>query len=145
MDYPPHQLVRGVQLGLEEVVLSSRAIWLCTACEACSTRCPQNVDPAGVIDVLRQIAYARGVHAPAGGVSALHRTFVDSVRRWGRVYEVGMMASYDLYSGHLIKDAWLALRMLLRAKLRLLPSLTGKDREVTKMFERADSVERTAG
>jgi heterodisulfide reductase subunit C len=34
MDYPPHQILRGVQLGMRDVVLSSRTIWLCAACES---------------------------------------------------------------------------------------------------------------
>ncbi|NIQ78825.1 MAG: heterodisulfide reductase subunit C, partial [Anaerolineae bacterium] len=58
MDYTPNQIIRGVQLGMREMVLSSRAIWLCAACETCSTRCPQEADPAAVMDALRHIAYA---------------------------------------------------------------------------------------
>ncbi|MFL7807317.1 MAG: 4Fe-4S dicluster domain-containing protein, partial [Anaerolineae bacterium] len=43
MDYPPHQVIRGVQMGMRDLVLASSTIWLCAACETCSTRCPQDV------------------------------------------------------------------------------------------------------
>ena len=40
MDYPPNQIIRGIQLGMRDAVLSSKAIWVCAACETCTTRCP---------------------------------------------------------------------------------------------------------
>ena len=44
MDYPPNQILRAIQLGMRDTVLSSKAIWLCASCETCGTRCPQDVD-----------------------------------------------------------------------------------------------------
>ena len=34
MDYLPHQIVRMVQMGLREQVLSSATIWVCADCQA---------------------------------------------------------------------------------------------------------------
>ncbi len=56
MDYLPNQIIRMVQLGMEEQVLSSRTIWLCAGCETCTTRCPREVDLAKVMDAFRIIA-----------------------------------------------------------------------------------------
>src|SRR5208282_717492 len=54
MDVAPNQVVRLVQLGEWEKALQSRAIWECVGCQTCSTRCPKEVDCAGVMDALRE-------------------------------------------------------------------------------------------
>ncbi|MFN2156840.1 MAG: 4Fe-4S dicluster domain-containing protein [Anaerolineae bacterium] len=141
MDYPPHQVIRGVQMGMRDLVLASRTIWLCAACETCSTRCPQDVDPAGVMDALRRIAYAEGVRSPEQDVPLFHRLFLGSVRQFGRVFEVGLIAFYNLFSGHLTKDLVIAPKMLLKGKLSVLPPSMRHAKGVKEMFARADALE----
>jgi len=48
------------QLGLKERVLKSDTLWLCAACFTCTDRCPQDVEVASVIRVLRNLAAERG-------------------------------------------------------------------------------------
>lgn len=38
MDLLPNQVMRLVQLGLKEEVLTCATIWLCASCETCATR-----------------------------------------------------------------------------------------------------------
>ena len=52
-DYPANQIMRLIQLGQEDIVLQSRSIWLCANCQACTTRCPCNIDVARVMETLR--------------------------------------------------------------------------------------------
>lgn len=141
MDYPPHQIMRGVQLGMRQVVLSSSTIWLCAACETCSTRCPQEVDPAGVMDALRHIAYAEGIRSPDQDVPLFHGIFLGSVRLFGRIFEAGMIGVYNLWSGHLTKDVAMAPKMLLKGKLSLLPPRAKNGRELRRMFAKARELE----
>jgi heterodisulfide reductase subunit C len=143
MDIPPHQVMRAVQLGMRDVVLSSHTIWICAACETCSTRCPQDADPAGVMDALRRIAYASGVKSPEADVPLFHRLFLGTVRQFGRIFEAGMIGFYNIFSGHYTKDLALAPKMLLKGKLSLLPSLHG-DRKVLKEMFAADKAIRMA-
>jgi heterodisulfide reductase subunit C len=49
------------QLGLKDRVLNSDTLWLCAACFTCTDRCPQGVEVASVIRVLRNLAAERGV------------------------------------------------------------------------------------
>ena len=142
MDYPPHQIMRGVQLGMRDTVLGSSTIWLCAACETCSTRCPQEVNPAGVMDALRRIAYAEGVRSPQPDVPLFHRIFLGSIRQFGRVFEAGMIGLYNVFSGHYLKDLAMAPLMLIKGKLSLLPALHGNRRELRDMFARARELER---
>jgi len=59
MDLLPNQVIRLVQLGLEEV-LQSRTIWLCASCLTCASRCPKGVDLSRVMDTLRLIVLRSG-------------------------------------------------------------------------------------
>jgi heterodisulfide reductase subunit C len=58
--YRPRQIIRMAQFGLRERVLSSDTLWLCAACFTCTDRCPQNVEVASVIRVLRNLAVEKG-------------------------------------------------------------------------------------
>jgi heterodisulfide reductase subunit C len=49
------------QLGLKDRVLKSETLWLCAACFTCTDRCPQNVEVASVIRVLRNMAAEQGM------------------------------------------------------------------------------------
>ena len=141
MDYPPNQIMRGVQLGMRDTVLRSRTIWLCVACETCSTRCPQEVDPAGVMDALRHIAFAEGIRSPEVDVPLFHRIFLGTVKQFGRVFELGMIGVYNVFSGHYLKDMLMAPVMLAKQKLTLLPARDRHIEGVKEMFERAAELE----
>jgi heterodisulfide reductase subunit C len=55
MDILPNQIIRFAQLGLEEELLDSKAIWVCASCMTCNVRCPKGINIAEVIEALRQI------------------------------------------------------------------------------------------
>ncbi|RDH88905.1 MAG: disulfide reductase [endosymbiont of Seepiophila jonesi] len=55
MDIPPNQMIRLAQLGMEDELLDSEAIWLCVSCMTCNTRCPKGVRIAELIESMRQI------------------------------------------------------------------------------------------
>jgi heterodisulfide reductase subunit C len=59
--YRPRQIIRMAQLGLRERVLNSDTLWLCAACFTCTDRCPQDVEVASVIRVLRNLAAEKGI------------------------------------------------------------------------------------
>lgn len=58
--YRPRQIIRMTQLGLRERVLNSDTLWLCASCFTCTDRCPQDVELASVIRVLRNLAAEKG-------------------------------------------------------------------------------------
>jgi heterodisulfide reductase subunit C len=140
MDLTSCQVLRLAQAGDPEwdrKALSSEGIWLCLACETCSTRCPQAVEVAKVMDHLRVEAVRKGLaHPRSKDILAFHRAFMDSVRLTGRLYEIGLVANYKLRSRHFLKDVALAPKMFSRGKLPLLPHvIAGKD-AVARIFQR---------
>src|SRR5271157_2405569 len=44
MDYTPNQVLRLVQFGMREEVLSCKTIWVCVGCHTCSSQCPMGID-----------------------------------------------------------------------------------------------------
>jgi heterodisulfide reductase subunit C len=58
--YRPRQIIHMAQLGLRDRVLNSDTLWLCAACFTCTDRCPQDVEVASVIRVLRNLAAEKG-------------------------------------------------------------------------------------
>lgn len=138
MDFLPSQIMRLVHLGAESEVLASRSIWLCASCEACTTRCPMAIDIAGVMDALRIMAIDRRTALPDAHGKQFHRSFLGSVRRHGRVYEMGMMAAYKLRTFDLLSDVDKVPQMLAQGKLSLLPNRSGGIKEVREIFRRAE-------
>lgn len=61
--YRPRQIIRMAQLGLKDRVLNNDTLWLCASCFTCTDRCPQDVEVASVIRVLRNLAAEEG-HIP---------------------------------------------------------------------------------
>ena len=138
MDLLPSQVMRLVHLGEETELLESRGIWLCASCEACTTRCPMGIDIAGVMDTLRIMAVERKVKIPDNRGELFNRSFLASVRRHGRVYELGMLAAYKLRCRDFLADVDKAPKMLSKGKLALIPFRSGRVEQVRKLFQRAE-------
>ena len=104
--------------------LTAETPWLCAGCQACTTRCPQGVDIAGMMDVLRQEGLRRGTTARTRrvrNIQALHRVFLSSVLRHGRIHELFLVIGYKLRTGQFFQDAALGPAMFVKGKLHMLP------------------------
>jgi heterodisulfide reductase subunit C len=143
MDILSSQVMRLCHLGLEDEVLESKAIWLCASCEACTTRCPQGVDIAAVMDALRIMAVERKVDLKHPKGTAFYQTFLNSVRRHGRVYELGMLAAYKIRAKDLLSDIEKTPKLLAKGKLSLLPKKSRGAKEVQRTFKRAEKEDKT--
>lgn len=137
MDVMPNEVMRMVQLGLEDEVLRSKTIWVCASCQTCTTRCPNDIDIAHLMDTLRQINRIRGVQPGEENVAKFHDAFLKSVRHHGRVFEAGMVAAYKLAAWDPFGDTGLALEMLKRGKLKFLPDRIKGRRQVRQMFDKS--------
>jgi heterodisulfide reductase subunit C len=145
MDYKPAQLLRMIQLGQRERVLGSKAIWMCIGCEACGTRCPNQIRLAPVMDVLREMALEEG-YAPETAIYSLHRSFLDSIKMWGRMHEVTMLvefktrqllSEYPVFFRGLLGDMKLGADLLLNGKLSFLPERIKRLEDIKAIYEEA--------
>jgi len=139
MDLVPSQLMRLVQIGdaaAEETLLRCTAIWSCAGCLTCTQRCPRELDPAAVMDALREMSYRRGkVSQQRRKVLAFHRAFLKTVRNNGRMSEVPLVRRYKLRSLDLLGDVSVAPAMMAKGKLPLAAHKIKGRREVRRIFE----------
>ncbi|NIS70362.1 MAG: heterodisulfide reductase [Proteobacteria bacterium] len=136
MDILPNQVIRMVQFGLKEKVLSSNTIWICASCYTCSVRCPNDIDIAKIMDVLRHIAFGSGIKAAERDIPIFHSVFLDSIKSKGRIHELGLIWQYKTKTRDFMKDAALGWRMVRRGKIKLFPSKFGGGREIKSIFRR---------
>jgi heterodisulfide reductase subunit C len=143
MDIYPDQVIRLVLLGQKEQVLKCSTIWVCSACETCTTRCPNEVDIAGTMDALKEMAVKEGIDIPQPKTFAFHKAFLDDVRKRGRMFEGKLMQSYLLNSGELFRkvadgsikeDIGLGWNMFRRGRLPLLPKGIKAKKEIKEIL-----------
>ena len=135
MDILPHQVMKLAQLGQKETLLKSRTIWICASCVTCTARCPNDIDVAGVIDALRQMALAEGVAAAEEDIPVFHACFLGNIRATGRISELVLMGAYNALTRDLFSDLGLAVKMLRKGKVKPVPSLVRSRREIRKIFK----------
>ena len=138
-DLMPNQVMRRLQLG-DETVLQSRAIWLCASCHTCTTRCPQEIDVAGVMDDLRIAARRRGVPPAVPEIARFNTLFLRLVRIFGRVPELLLMLAYNMILGQPLRGLGMGLRMMRRGRLKLLPGFARPPAKVARLADTADKV-----
>lgn len=143
-DIPVSQVMRLLQVGQKDTILKSKSIWLCATCETCTTRCPCEIDVAHVMDVLRIIA-RRENYVSEKDVKKFFDAFLDSLKRHGRVFEVGILMGYNFKSGHLFSDADLGPKIMGKGKVHFLPpQIKGKDK-VARIFSKFEETRRSRG
>jgi heterodisulfide reductase subunit C len=135
MDYTPRAIMRMIQAGMEEEVLSSQTIWTCASCYACAVRCPRDIEITDVMTQLRNLALERGYKARKGRV--YNTSFMNIVRRHGRMYEAELVVRYNLQTNPLnfIGLIPVAVKMILKGKLRFLPDHPEGRSEIRGMFD----------
>ena len=134
MDYTPNQVLRLVQFGLREEVLSCKAIWVCVGCHTCSSQCPMGIDIAAIMETLRLMAVAEGVAIGKPNILDFHEEVLRSLERYGRAHKFGIMLGYKRQTGRWLKDLDVGLKMLAKRKLDLIPSRVRDVKEITDLF-----------
>ncbi len=134
-DLPVHRIMRMIQTGQKEAVLSSKSLWYCATCEACTARCPNKIDVATIMDVCRHMA-RRENRLGVWSVRVFTRSFLETVKYFGRTHELGTMAGFMLGTGRLLTDTDLVPKILPKKKLALKPHTIKAREEVSGIFKR---------
>jgi len=142
MDFPPSYVMRMLQTedhDMEEKVLRSFSIWVCLTCEMCFARCPMSIDIPQMMDFLRQKSLReKKVHPDAKKILAFHKSFLDSIKYTGRLYEIGLLVDYKARTLKIMQDMSLAPKMLARGKLNILPEMIKDRRGVASIFNKSN-------
>jgi heterodisulfide reductase subunit C len=81
--YRPRKIARMVQLGLKDRLLSDEALWLCSSCFTCVDHCPQGVEIAGIVRVLRNLSVKE-----KGTMPLVYKELASNLLKGGYVYEI---------------------------------------------------------
>jgi heterodisulfide reductase subunit C len=77
-------------------------------------------------------------------IRKFHEIFIDMVKKYGRNYELRMMAEFNIRTSNLFKDMHLAPKALLKGKIKVLPGSRVKSANAIKrMYEVAEKLEKS--
>ncbi len=142
MDLPPSMVMRLLQTETpanDEKLLRSYSIWLCVTCEMCLGRCPMEIDIPSVMDFLRQRSLKEKKTNPkAKNIIAFHKSFLNSIKHTGRLFELGLTLDYKRRSLTLLQDISLAPRMISRGKLHFIPEIIKGKAQIGKIFKKTN-------
>ncbi len=87
------------------------------------------------MDTLRAMALNEGVKPAEKNIPLFHRCFLGNIQATGRISEPILMGSYKTVSGDLASDIGLALKMLAKGKIKLVPSLVREHAKIRRIFK----------
>jgi heterodisulfide reductase subunit C len=137
VESPPSEIIRRLQLGAGDELLQTGLIWTCLSCETCYARCPNKINFAAVIDALKYMAVEKGVAKPEGDAPLFNRIFLDTVKSYGRVYDLQAIATYKLKTGSMKQDMDKFPVMLKKGKMAILPPSGADKGMVKRIFKKA--------
>ena len=85
MDLTPRQVIRALQLGLEDELKRSSTMWTCLSCLTCSARCPREIDISGIMEALRLASAKDKTYPGQRRFKLFHNLFIRSFKYTGRV------------------------------------------------------------
>lgn len=141
MDYPPNRIAKMIQLGLKDLVLNSRTIWICATCSTCGARCPKDINMGAVHDTLRVMAFKAGITKEGKDQAVFHKAFMRSILNFDRLYELGFVVDLKLGTKNFLQDTDLAPGMLLRGKLPFAPHKLVGSKALKKIAENVKRLE----
>jgi heterodisulfide reductase subunit C len=146
MDILPHQIIHMIRMGLKDEVLKSASIWICASCETCTTRCPNDIDVAKIIDTMRINARKSRVKLGEKRAAIFHNSVLSSIKASGRLYELGMIGMFmmrtsgdlvsNIKSGALLEDIKVGMKLFRHGKLKLIPRVIKRRRDMKKYFKK---------
>jgi len=140
MDYSPRKVIAMVRAGMKEEVLRSNSMWYCCSCYLCSVRCPRDINITDMMYVLKQLGTREGYSWKRGRVSYLSKCIVESINRYGRVFELEIAVLYLLRKRplRLLGMTLLGLKMFLKGRVPLRPHNIKAKEQLRKILDAAE-------
>ncbi len=134
-EYKPNQIIRLVMLDKIDKILDSNSVYLCLSCEICSSRCPQDVHIASIMNFIRNESWKID-EFKIKNISRFYKIFLRIISRFGRVYEPGLIAGLNILSGKFFNDADIAMKLRGKRKIKLLPEIIKGRKQVAGVIKK---------
>ncbi|MGZ8882550.1 MAG: 4Fe-4S dicluster domain-containing protein [Nitrososphaeraceae archaeon] len=134
-EYQPNQIIRLVQANEINSIFDSNSIYLCLSCEICSSRCPQGIDIAAIMSYLRIKSWENRSFKEKA-ISNFYKAFLKIIGIFGRSYEPALIMNLNLMSGKFFNDMDLALNILRKKKIKLLPEFVKDRKKLSRVIKK---------
>jgi len=143
MDITPREVMALQRAGDIESILSSRTIWICASCYACTVRCPQGVLVTDVMYALKRLAIEQDIFPKRFPVYALSKSFVGITNRYGRSNEPGLILAYFLRTNpfKLLSMLPMFLKLAPKGRIGLLPKKIKSSKQFSEILKEAEIME----
>lgn len=131
----PAEIIKALQLGAGDEILDRDIVWTCLSCATCFSRCPVQINMGAVMDALRILAVKKGLARPEGKMPLMNRLLLETVRRFGRTYDLGALAFYKAGTSSYTKDLEKFPSLLTKGKIALLPPRGADKKLVRRIFK----------
>jgi len=137
MDYSPTQILKMINLGMREQVLSSSAIWECSSCHTCATRCPRGVEITTLMMSLKNLSLKENL-AESETKPKFHKSFFEVINKYGRLSEAALLTKTMKKSDPkaIMHNASLGLRLARKGKMRLRPEKIEHTADLENMLKK---------
>jgi heterodisulfide reductase subunit C len=130
----PSETIRRLQLNTDDELIESDLVWMCSSCETCYERCPVKIDMAAVMDAIRVLAVRKRTSGQKTNVHLFNKSFLNTVKLFGRTYDLGMIAAYKVRTSTYMQDTDKFPMMLRKRKIAFLPSFKGNKKYIKRIF-----------
>ena len=134
-EYQPNEVIRLIQLNKIDSILNANSVYLCASCEICSSRCPQEVNIAAVMNYLR-IKSWQHKQFKLTSIANFYGIFLSIIKRFGRSFEPLLILSLNLINKRFFNDFDIALKIMKKRKIKLRPEFIQGRSEVSKIIEK---------
>lgn len=142
MDLSPRQLWYNVLMGEKDTIFTSQTFSLCSVCYYCTLRCPRGLALTEAMSALKQLAAKENLEPYKKSVR-FYQSFMESVRRHGRVREMEFMTLYFLSMRNpLLPVMFVPLGLKLMSKGKVSIEIPSKGRGALEaVFRRVEELE----
>lgn len=139
MDYSPRRTIALIRAGERKRVLASNSPWICATCYMCTVRCPRDVKPTELMHALERLAVRHNLRSRKVSTPEMYGSFISSIRKNGRVHEVGMMMDYYLKTNPLaaLKIAPVGMKLFTRGRMAMKASKIKGSGQIQAMIDKA--------
>jgi heterodisulfide reductase subunit C len=122
-DFNPRFWIYLIRMGMEsELLRDKEIIWQCVSCHKCTSACPRDVVPEGVMKATAHWLALKG-HTPKSKSQLFDEEFAAQVVATGKIEEGRVIRNFFAATGQPLRQEWLV--EMVKRVARRLPVLQG--------------------
>lgn len=145
MDVTPRHMWRLVLMGKAEEIFESKTFMMCSSCYSCTLRCPRGLPLTEMMAALKRYAAQHKLNRYKQSWQ-FYESFMDSVRRHGRVREMEFMSLYffKMKSPLLpLKFSLLGMKLIGKRKIPIENPFVKTEGKLAPIFQKVRELEET--